>query len=153
MKRSEDGFTLAEMLVVLAVLAIVLAFSLPMVPGSGTQQKLQATAREITSLMSSARSKAIKTGNPTDVVFDRDKKTWATADNGRVVHVGGNIGVEAVTAAHLISGQFIRYRFFPDGGSSGGEVQLSAQDAKATFQLNWLNGATTFSNSTTKAIP
>ena len=41
----------------------------------------------------------------------------------------------------FITKDVVRYRFFPDGGSSGGEVRLAFEDTGIAIQINWLTGS------------
>ncbi|HEY0511180.1 MAG TPA: GspH/FimT family pseudopilin [Thermoanaerobaculia bacterium] len=59
--RGQRGFTLIEMLVVLAVMAILMLFAAPAIQTSIHQAKMRGIAQEVTVLMRQARMDAIKT--------------------------------------------------------------------------------------------
>jgi type IV fimbrial biogenesis protein FimT len=59
--RGQRGFTLIEMIVVLALLGILMAFSAPAILNEVHQAKLRGITQEVTTLMRQARLDAIKT--------------------------------------------------------------------------------------------
>lgn len=62
-----SGFSLLELLVVLAMLAIAMAFITPAIGPTLARAKLERATRETTTLLAQARMEAIQTGNPVHV--------------------------------------------------------------------------------------
>src|SRR5437764_2206838 len=58
--RDQRGFTLIEMLVVLALMAVLMFFSAPAIYNAVRQSKLRGITQEVTTLMRQARLDAIK---------------------------------------------------------------------------------------------
>ena len=79
------AFTLVEMLVVLAIMAMIMAISLPFTAGFGKGLKIKTTAKAIVGMMSVARSNAVTFRKNYSVVFDVKKgQYWIEDDVGRV---------------------------------------------------------------------
>lgn len=70
MPRSARGFTLVELLVVLAIAALVLTLSIPALLDLVARQRLEGEARELTLLLRRARQEALTRGLP--AVVERD---------------------------------------------------------------------------------
>ena len=69
-KESKDGFTLMEMLTVLAILALVIVASLPFLKTSSPGKVFRAQAQEISALLRLARIDAITGNKETRVIVD-----------------------------------------------------------------------------------
>lgn len=73
--RIPDGFTLAELLVVLAIVGILFAIALPALTSITGQSKLGAAANAVHSAAKLARQHAIAHNQPTYLVFHDDQST------------------------------------------------------------------------------
>ena len=69
-QRRQSGFTLLEVLVVVAVVGILLMITAPAFLNMINRFKLTGTAREVTSLMQAARLESIKLNAPAHVSYD-----------------------------------------------------------------------------------
>ncbi|WP_454253776.1 GspH/FimT family pseudopilin [Pseudomonas sp. Marseille-Q7302] len=119
--RPAQGFTLIEMLVVVALLGIFLAIAAPNFAGLIRSNKVQAAADEMVAVLQYARGEAITRGVTVTL----------TADSATAWNAGFSI-----TAA----GQILR-RIDAGGLQSG--VTVSAGVAQASFSATGTTGATT----------
>jgi len=78
-------------MIVCAVLAIVLTFSIPKFSSERSKEPLQRALRELTETCSHARARAILGGAPTQVVFRPNERTFSLAV-GRAGGGGGSKG-------------------------------------------------------------
>jgi general secretion pathway protein H len=125
--RDQWGFTLIEMIVVLAVMALVLGLVVTRGPLHSQRIDLDATAREVAGALRLARSRAIAEEQPVTVSFgaggyrldSREPSAWP-AD---VVWRGNQLIV-----------------FLPDGGASGGRIALGSGAQVVTIDVDWLTG-------------
>jgi general secretion pathway protein H len=142
--HGQSGYTLVEMLVVLVLMGMATAISLPYATSSGQAQKLDATASQLAALFRQAQTLAYVTNKDVKVSLERDSHKWLVNGSSPQLQLDQSISVIAMTIEGQISEKEISYRFFPAGGSSGGRVVLEAKKNKAVVDLNWLTGAVTW---------
>lgn len=79
------GFTLVEMLVVLAIIGMLMAVSIPFTAGFGKGLNIKTTARAILGTLRLARSNAITYRERQMVVFDvKDSEYWIQDSTGSI---------------------------------------------------------------------
>lgn len=71
-RRSSGGFTLVELLVVIVIVLSLTAATLPIVFPALENRRMREAARLVNTYLAGARTRAIKTGRPVGVVFERD---------------------------------------------------------------------------------
>ncbi|MBC8431284.1 MAG: GspH/FimT family pseudopilin [Desulfobacterales bacterium] len=86
LRKRESGFTLIEMMIVIAVLAIMAAIAIPnfmaLLPG----MRLNGAARQVMGDLMAARMKAVKLNQRTKVSFNANSyEIWNDADNSGTV--------------------------------------------------------------------
>ena len=138
------GYTLVEMLVVLALLAMAAAMSLHYTSSSSQAQKLDATASQLATLFRQAQTVAYVTNRDVRVSFERDSRKWLVNGTSPQLELDRSLTIMALTVEGQVSEKEISYRFFPSGGSSGGRVVLEVNKNKVAIDLNWLTGAVTW---------
>lgn len=107
LRRSENGFTLVELMITVAVMGIVAAMAFEGFGPKKTRLEMENARRDVVSLVRSARTSAAALGRPvtivmrTDGVGDRvEAILWNDADNNWVF--GGDAEVESRLAVALI---------------------------------------------------
>jgi len=141
-RRSDRGFTLLELLVVLAVLALTAAVMLPALTG-GDGVELRTTAREVAAALRYARSRALTENR--DAAFEVDVEANRMTSAGvRSRRIPAGVALGLYTArSELIGERAGAIRFFPDGSSTGGRVTVAARSAAAVayyVDVDWLTG-------------
>lgn len=111
-KRS--GFTLIEMLVVLAITGLISALSFPAIDRAMRRQAFEAAANAIDLGLREARADAIRTGRPTRFVLGPDRRS-IVRDGAPPI---------AIPAAMTLSLPTRGIGFYGDGTSTGGEVAI-----------------------------
>ena len=137
----EDGFTLLELLIVLAIIGIVYA-SLPgSVFSSSASLEVRATARDVADSLRRARGQAIA-GNKEVVFFlDVGLRRYGIVDEQKTTEFGENIAVRFTTAREeLRSRDEGAIRFFPDGSATGGVVTIDGAQQRLQIKVRWLTG-------------
>jgi general secretion pathway protein H len=135
------GFSLLELLIVLMLMAIIAAVTLPIFgPGVSTTD-LKRAAREVAAGLRLARSQAIAQRTEATLELDVAARQFRVLPDPRVHTMPEGIELKLFTAQRdLISDQVGAVRFFPDGGSTGGRITLAAGDRKFDVDIDWLTG-------------
>ena len=135
------GFTLLELLVVLAIAALLLAVAPPLITAAIPGAELKASARRVAAGLRLAREEAIRTGH--DIAFTLDLETHSFEVDGRFrrgkLPKGLDLKLEAAET-EMLDEHRGAVRFFPDGSSTGGRVILSRHDAGYQVGVQWLTG-------------
>lgn len=137
---SAGGFTLLELIVVLAIVAAVAAFALPSFsPGAGVQ--LKTATRALMVGLRQTRSEAIATNVSKALVLDLEERHFKVGDSSRVRHLPSDVGVSLFTASReRVDERTGGIRFFPDGSSTGGRVTLTSGNRELFVDVDWLTG-------------
>jgi general secretion pathway protein H len=138
---AERGFTLIEMVCVLALIALMSAVLLPFIPHDTSRSRLQAYALQTATLLKADRNAAVRRGIEVATLVDagaRSIRSGATAD---IIQIPDDVRFEALlpqtcnrrAALSTIS-------FFSSGMSCGGTIALTRLDAGYEVRVNWLTG-------------
>ena len=139
--RQEPGFSLAEMLVVMAILSLCLGLALPFLHNSLRAGSVAGAAKEVAGLFRSGRAEAIYSGVETTVTFDLERGEAKASWSGKAVAMPAEAEVTLLTALQeVVDAESASYRFFPDGSASGGSVRLRSRNATQVVTIDWLTG-------------
>jgi general secretion pathway protein H len=138
---NERGFTLLELLVVLAIIGIVLAlvpgFMLRGQPGLG----VDVTARGIADALRQARSHAMMQNRDQLFALDVEQHLFRIGGQRAPVQMDKNIQVTFQTARSETIGETVgQIRFFPDGSATGGRIGLTLDGQQVEVVVDWLTG-------------
>jgi general secretion pathway protein H len=134
-----DGFTLLETVCVMAIIAMLAAVLLPLLPRATSRPRLEAYAMETAALLNKDRTAAMRTRLA--VSTQVDGRAIRSGSSPRVVRIPDDVSVDAVLpqrcadvpARHTIS-------FFATGMSCGGTITLSRLGAGYEVRVNWVTG-------------
>lgn len=135
--RRAAGFTILEMLVVLAILSLALGAAVMAKPDS-SGARLSAAARSVVATLRVARARAMERN--ADLVVLVDPQDGAIGSTGALRKLPEGMSVAFTVAAPEQSGRLGGFRFYPDGQSSGGEIALRLNGRVARIAVNWLTG-------------
>jgi len=141
MTRSSSGVTLLELLIVVMLMALIAAVTIPIFgPGVSTTE-LRSAARQVAAGLRLARGQAIAQHTEAMLVVDVATRSFIVPPDARVHALPSGIDLKLFTAQRdLVSDQVGALRFYPDGGSNGGRVTLSAGERKYDVDVDWLTG-------------
>lgn len=142
-QTTSQGFTLLEMLVVLAIMSLVLVISIPFVSGSDAALRLEADSRIVMSRLREARELALLTRRPQTVRLQMKTLDVLGPAARPVQHLAGTRSLIVVTAKGLVDGAEAALVFYEDGGATGGQIELINDEARYRLSINWLTGTVT----------
>jgi general secretion pathway protein H len=137
---ADAGFTLAEMLVALAILGLAAAIALPRLTRPSDGLRLAAAARELTGTLRLTRTAAIA-GNAERVWnLDVETRRFGPADMAtRALPPDIRVELKVADPERLTPSRG-GIRFFADGSSTGGEILLSLNARTVKLCVHWLTG-------------
>lgn len=140
MKSREQGFTLVEMIVVIAIMALVVVMALPSSRHSAKVRQLDTLARSLAADLRRARLEAIGENREAALVIDLKKRLAHRASSGAGIEIPEDVAIDIVTARGDIATTAAAFRFFPDGTATGGHIDLGLEGEKRRIAVQWLTG-------------
>ena len=138
-RQSDTGFTLLELLVVLAIMG----FSLALIVGTRmplSRPNIDATAAELAAQLRLARSGAIVDNRRTNFVLDLATHRYQ-AGLGPARPLPPALGLQLTTiAGERQSAETGGIGFNPDGSSTGGRIILDNGMRRVAVGVEWLTG-------------
>ena len=137
----ESGFTLIEVVCVLAIIALLAALVLPAIPRATSQARLDGYAVEVAALLKGDRNAAIRNHLAVATTLDADRRTVRSGASDDVVEIPADVSFEALLAqrcSNRRTGSTID--FFPSGESCGGAIAISRNGVGYQIRVNWLTG-------------
>jgi general secretion pathway protein H len=129
-KATVKGFTLIEMLVVLAILGAALAVTVAALPQRGGGVDLAAAADGVASALRLARARAVAAGHPVAFALAGDGRSYTVESRTQPAPPAVQFSMTGPTAI----------RFDPGGGSSGGGVRVTGPHRALEVRVDWLTG-------------
>ncbi|MGL5165436.1 MAG: pilus assembly FimT family protein [Afipia sp.] len=143
MKRpdSEDGFTLLEVVCVVAIIAMMAAILLPRMPRGTSRPRLEAYAIEIASVLKADRNAAIRRRSLVATEVSTNSRLIRSGATGKTVRIPADVTYQA-TLPQRCNQRFgsSRIDFFASGMSCGGAVTLTRYGVGYEVRVNWLMG-------------
>lgn len=149
----QAGFTLLEVLVVVALLGLMLGIVLQRGPVRSPAVDLRAAAGEVARTLRQARGRAVASNQLVQVRFDVPGHAYAMDGDGRrplptalsirftSVAPGAQLGAQPGTQPGSLPG----IGFAPDGSSSGGRIAFGLGGRAVDVAVDWLTGRVTVS--------
>lgn len=141
--RLSQGFTLLELIVVIAVIALLVGIAIPVFSGGGSGVRLEATGRDIATGLRLARSEAIGRNREIPFTLYVEDRSFRVGDKS-AHQLARDVGLSLYTAKSELEGVSVgSIRFFPDGTSTGGRITVKGarSDARAVeIRVKWTTG-------------
>jgi general secretion pathway protein H len=124
-RAGQNGFTLLEVIVVLALLALVMGLVLPGLQRTVKRERERANLRQLTTVLRLARSEAATSHKRVRLFLDlKTQRYWLEGSNRQGFLTGTRVG-----DTHLVWQDPTRRRgyiaFYGDGTSSGGKLSIA----------------------------
>jgi len=135
------GFTLLEVVCVVAIVALLAAIVFPALPRGTSRARLESYAVETAAMLAGDRNAAIRNRTQIATQVDAASRALRSGATGRVIRVPDDVTFDAALAARCnqrVDGATIR--FFSSGMSCGGTIALTRLGAGYQIRVNWLTG-------------
>jgi general secretion pathway protein H len=139
--RREAGFTLIEVVCVLAIVALLAALALPAVPRATSRTRLEAYALEAAAILAADRNAAIRRRAIVATALDSTARTIRSGAGVDFVQLPRDVAFDALLARRCDgrpAGRTID--FLPSGMSCGGTISLRRGEIGFEIRVNWLTG-------------
>ena len=137
----EDGFTLVEIVCVLAIVGLLAALVLPMFPRATSRSRLEGYALQIAAILKGDRASAIRTGVPVATALNAAGLSVQSGATRERLALPADVGFDALVAERCAGRRAgAAIDFFPTGMSCGGTVEIWRQHAGYQIRVNWLTG-------------
>ena len=136
--RDAAGFTLIEIMVVLAIIGVVIGLAVPFLARREPAANLAGASVELAAALRAARAEAIARDRP--VVFSGG--TGGYFIDGRWRRLAGATVARSAMRVDIAGGA--RISFYPSGGSSGGRVVVRDNAARREIAVDAVTGHAAF---------
>lgn len=130
-----------ELLVVIVIMGVIAAVVIPRFGGGVSTTELKSSARQLASGLRLARSEAMASRQERFVTLDLEGRRFMVGSDQRAHSLASGVQLKLFTAQKdLVDDKVGAIRFYPDGGSNGGRVTISAGERKFEVDVDWLTG-------------
>lgn len=138
--KAGGGFSLVELMVVMLIVSMLFALVGVSITRSIRGAEVRNASRDIVAGIRHTRGQAIIHRQQQTFDVDADARTWTAAGREPVTLPEG-LEITLETARSEMTGENAGgIRFYPDGASTGGSVELIAGERVWTINVSWLTG-------------
>ena len=143
MKRGQvRGFTLVELMVVMVIIALVMGLVGTSMSRSISSAEARAASRTLVASLRYTRARAIIDKKEQVFQVDTDNRSYQ-APGRKQINLPEGVDLTITTARTEVTSEAISgIRFFPDGGSTGGHIELTVNEREYRVNVAWLTGET-----------
>lgn len=140
--RNNKGFTLVEIMVVMVIIALVMGMVATSLSSSVSAAEARAATRKLVASLRYTRARAIIDKSEKVFQVNTEERSYQ-APGRKQVKLPEGVDVTITTARSEITSEDVAgIRFFPDGGSTGGHIELTVNDREYRVNIAWLTGET-----------
>jgi len=143
MKRDRtQGFTLVEIMVVMVIIALVMGLVATSMTRSISGAEARAASRKLVASLRYTRARAIIDKKEQVFQVDTENRSYQAPGRKKITLPKG-VDVTITTARSEFTSENVGgIRFFPDGGSTGGHIELLVNEREYRVNVAWLTGET-----------
>lgn len=140
--RNNKGFTLVEIMVVMVIIALIMGMVATSLSSSVSAAEARAATRKLVASLRYTRARAIIDKSEKVFQVNTEERSYQ-APGRKQVKLPEGVDVTITTARSEITSEDVAgIRFFPDGGSTGGHIELTVNDREYRVNIAWLTGET-----------
>lgn len=141
-RRASAGFTLVEIMVVMVIIALIMGLVATSMSRSISAAEARAASRELVASLRYTRARAIIDKAEQVFLVDTENRSYQAPGRDKVeLPEGVDLTITTATS-ELVSDAVSGIRFFPDGGSTGGHIELTVNKREYRVNVAWLTGET-----------
>jgi len=134
------GFTLVEVMVVMVIIALIMGLVGTSMSSSISAAQSRAATRKVVASLRYTRARAIIEKKEKVFLVNTETRSYM-APGRKQVNLPEGVDVTITTArSELTSEEVAGIRFFPDGGSTGGHIELTVNEREYRINVAWLTG-------------
>jgi general secretion pathway protein H len=139
--RKSSGFTLLEVVLVLAIGVAIYALLLGVPLRGASSADLKAAARTLASGLRQAQTTAMATRRDAMLTLDLDTRQFTLPGDKTPRKLPGDVDLKLYTAESEVTSEHTgAIRFYPDGSSTGGRITVSSGKRQYLVDVDWLTG-------------
>ena len=128
-------------MVVMVIIALVMGLVATSLSSSISGAEARAATRKVVASLRYTRARAIIDKSEQVFLVNTEERSYEAPGRKQVILPEG-VDVTITTArSELTSEDVAGIRFFPDGGSTGGHIELTVNDREYRINIAWLTGA------------
>ena len=136
-----DGFTLIEVVCVLAIAGLVAAIAMPSLSSGTTPARLSAYTLDIATILKADRNAAMRQQALVSTTLSAKGRWLRSGDGRRTVQLPEDVHLDALLAQHCVGREGTSsIEFLPTGMSCGGVIALTHEGFGYQIRVNWLTG-------------
>jgi general secretion pathway protein H len=137
----ETGFTLLEIVCVLAIIALLATIALPALPRHTSLPRIEAYALETAALLNADHDAAQRQHRDVATVIDAASRTIRSGASGHALQWPSDVTVQSLLAARCHDQEATKtIRYLASGMSCGGVISLTRDGVGYQVRVNWLTG-------------
>lgn len=137
-----SGFTLVELMFVMVIIALMMGLVATSMSSSISSAEARAASRKLVASLRYTRTRAILDKSEKVLLVDIENRSYQ-APGRKMVKLPEGVELTITTArSELTSEAVAGIRFFPDGGSTGGHIELLINGREYRINVAWLTGET-----------
>lgn len=137
----QAGFTLLEVVCVLAIITLLAAIALPAMPSATSLPRIEGYALETAALLDADQAAAQEQQRQVATIVDAAERAIQSGASGRILRFPSDVTVQAVVASRCNGSPAEgTIRFLQSGMSCGGVIALMRGGVGYQIRVNWLTG-------------